>query len=251
VQRSKHIQVKAVTPQMKAQVKALTPADKRKLISSNISHLPLQKQKEYIRLKQLIARKEKLKLSNSVQQQTVAKAPATSKSSSPARPLNVDPKPAVSKVAAPPSQAAKENKGAAPPAKSVMSPIKPSPPVKSTKSAITSSAPVAAKKPGKEKPPEATKTIENLIAADGQPADIHTVSDSSAGEDDEVQLRLCLLNEINENRKRKVGSSDAGKSAVGPSSPSKAKDAPATQSKPPPTTSRMISTQERTGSSSS
>ncbi len=65
---------KDVTPQMKARAKALTPADKRKLISSNISHLPLEQQREYIRLKLLIARKEQLKVSGklragSIQQQ--------------------------------------------------------------------------------------------------------------------------------------------------------------------------------------
>jgi hypothetical protein len=65
---------KDVTPQMKARAKALTPADKRKLISSNISHLPLEQQSEYIRLKLLIARKEQLKVSGklragSIQQQ--------------------------------------------------------------------------------------------------------------------------------------------------------------------------------------
>jgi hypothetical protein len=60
---------KDVTPQMKARAKALTPADKRKLISSNISHLPLEQQSEYIRLKLLIARKEQLKVSGKLQQQ--------------------------------------------------------------------------------------------------------------------------------------------------------------------------------------
>jgi len=70
---------KDVTPQMKARAKALTPADKRKLISSNISHLPLEQQREYIRLKLLIARKEQLKVSGklragSIQQQQLVKS---------------------------------------------------------------------------------------------------------------------------------------------------------------------------------
>ena len=50
-----------MTPKLKAQAKKLTLADKKKLISSKISHLSRSTQIEFQRLKELLAKKEREK----------------------------------------------------------------------------------------------------------------------------------------------------------------------------------------------
>jgi hypothetical protein len=50
-----------MTPQLKAQALKLTLADKKRLISSKISHLSRSKQIEYQRLKEILAKKEAIK----------------------------------------------------------------------------------------------------------------------------------------------------------------------------------------------
>ena len=56
-----NIAKKNVSIQLKAKAQLLSTADKKKLVSSNISNLPLIKQLEYKKLKELIAKKEMLK----------------------------------------------------------------------------------------------------------------------------------------------------------------------------------------------
>jgi len=51
----------ALTPQLKAQALKLTLADKKRLISAQISHLSRSKQQEYQRLKEILAKREKEK----------------------------------------------------------------------------------------------------------------------------------------------------------------------------------------------
>merc|ERR1719357_2310790 len=51
----------ALTPQLKAKALQLTLTDKKKLISAKISHLSRSKQQEYLRLKEILAKKEKVK----------------------------------------------------------------------------------------------------------------------------------------------------------------------------------------------
>merc|ERR1719376_1287176 len=61
--KPKYIKKKiASTPQLKAKALQLTLADKKKLISAQISHLSRSKQMEYKRLKEILAKKEKEKV---------------------------------------------------------------------------------------------------------------------------------------------------------------------------------------------
>merc|ERR1712025_621888 len=61
--KPKYIKKKiALTPQLKAKALQLTLADKKKLISAQISHLSRSKQMEYKRLKEILAKKEKEKV---------------------------------------------------------------------------------------------------------------------------------------------------------------------------------------------
>jgi len=68
--KPKYIKKKiALTPQLKAKALQLTLADKKKLISAQISHLSRSKQMEYKRLKEILAKKEKEKVEKKKQQQ--------------------------------------------------------------------------------------------------------------------------------------------------------------------------------------
>merc|ERR1712098_14721 len=67
--KPKYIKKKiALTPQLKAKALQLTLADKKKLISAQISHLSRSKQMEYKRLKEILAKKEKEKVEKKKQQ---------------------------------------------------------------------------------------------------------------------------------------------------------------------------------------
>jgi len=63
----------ALTPQLKAKALQLTLTDKKKLISAKISHLSRSKQQEYLRLKEILAKKEKVKKSNGIKKTVVDK----------------------------------------------------------------------------------------------------------------------------------------------------------------------------------
>merc|ERR1719357_1975806 len=63
----------ALTPQLKAKALQLTLTDKKKLISAKISHLSRSKQQEYLRLKEILAKKEKVKKFNGIKKTVVDK----------------------------------------------------------------------------------------------------------------------------------------------------------------------------------
>merc|ERR1719357_692076 len=63
----------ALTPQLKAKALQLTLTDKKKLISAKISHLSRSKQQEYLRLKEILSKKEKVKKFNGLKKTVVDK----------------------------------------------------------------------------------------------------------------------------------------------------------------------------------
>merc|ERR1719357_1594779 len=63
----------ALTPQLKAKALQLTLTDKKKLISAKISHLSRSKQQEYLRLKEILSKKEKVKKFNGLKKTVVEK----------------------------------------------------------------------------------------------------------------------------------------------------------------------------------
>ena len=237
------IQVKAVTPQMKARAKALTPADKRKLIYSNISHLPLQKQQEYIRLKQLIARKEKLKQQGSAQQQQIVDK-RQSKQSSPVRSTKVVPK-LVSK-----SESLSSSSSVAPAVKlvsggtgtpkntqvivttAVMSTkqLVSSPnawPAVPTRSAKSNNSSVSSKAVKKDDINRDLPKPDRNHTAGNRASDPDSSSAIPVQDDEESQLRNCLLNELSMKQKKQGSSAEHTKT---PAVLAKIVDKPSTRS---------------------